>query len=120
LLTARPHEALPLLHDPMEARPDSAQQTFSDEFTQVVVEFPDIERTGWKETGTFRPAGAETELLPSNESGRYWKYCLLNECRFWSFEQVSTQLKPPIQAKNPLSTGQGALTPPGSGVQAGE
>jgi hypothetical protein len=32
---------------------------FSDEFTQVVVDFHHIERTGWKETGTFRPAGAE-------------------------------------------------------------
>jgi hypothetical protein len=32
---------------------------FSDEFTQVVMDFHDIERTGYKKTGTFRPAGVE-------------------------------------------------------------
>jgi hypothetical protein len=38
---------------------------FSDEFTQVVVDFHHIERTGWKETGTFRPAGAERNYWPT-------------------------------------------------------
>jgi hypothetical protein len=32
---------------------------FSDEFTQVVVDFHGIERTGWQKIGTFRPAGEE-------------------------------------------------------------
>jgi hypothetical protein len=41
---------------------------FSDEFTQVVPCLHDIERTGLKETGTFRPAGAERNYWPTTLS----------------------------------------------------
>jgi hypothetical protein len=43
----------------MKARHNAARRPFSDEFTQVVVDFHDIESTGWMETGTFRPVGKE-------------------------------------------------------------
>jgi len=56
--------AVPCLHDPMKARHDCVQRPNVGEFTQVVADFHDIENTGWKETGSFYPAGAERHLCP--------------------------------------------------------
>jgi hypothetical protein len=43
----------------MKARHLLRDRQFSDEFTQVVMGFHHIERTGCLKTGTFCPAGAE-------------------------------------------------------------